>query len=189
MRISGFAAAALALLSGCDGLSGLPFIDNVSAVGSVSSNYRMSDYGAAARNRDMWVVVTGSVPGAVAATLQQETLAAMQRNAGGIPTRFTATPQNYNREYKTVIVFNGPSNLQAAAICRNPTQQANVPNNDLRLQAVFCRSDEFLTEVYSRTPGGNSLSNPNFEALIRQTMTALYNASREDQRPDAGSSD
>jgi hypothetical protein len=49
------------------------------------------------------------------------------------------------------------------------------------MQAVFCRDDEYLSEVYSRVPGGNSLSNPNFEALIRQTMTELYTARREQQ--------
>lgn len=185
VRMSGLAAAALAVLSGCDGAGGLSFMSNVSAVGQVSSNYRTSDYGAAGRNRDMWVVVVGSVPGADAATLQQRTLATMQRNAG-IPTRFTATPRNYNREYKTVVVYNGPNNLQASAICRNPSQPAAVANTDLRLQAVFCRNDEFLSEVYSRAPGGNSLSNPNFEALIRQTMTALYAASMEEQRPEPG---
>lgn len=180
MRISGWVAAAAVVLSGCDGLGGSPFMDNASAVGQVSANYRESDYGAAARGRDMWVVILGSVPGADAATLQQQTLAALQRNAG-IPTRFTASPQNHHREYKTVIVYNGPNNLQAGALCRNPSQPAAVANTGLRLQAVFCRNDEYLSEVYSRAPGGNSLSNPNFEALVRQTMTELYTAPRERQ--------
>lgn len=179
MRIWVLAAAAMAL-SGCDSVGELPFVNNASAVGQVSANYRESDYGAAARNRDMWVVVLGNVPGADAAILQQRTLAALQRNAG-IPTRFTATPQNHNREYKTVIVYNGPNNLQAGALCRNPSQPAAVANTGLRLQAVFCRNDEYLSEVYSRVPGGNSLSNANFEALIRQTMTELYTARREQQ--------
>jgi hypothetical protein len=180
LRISAVAAAALSALSGCDSVGGLPFMDNVSAVGQVSANYRESDYGAAGRGRDMWVVIVGSVPGADAATLQQQTLAALQRHAG-IPTRFTATPQNHKREYKTVIVYNGPSNLQAGALCRNPSQPAAVANRELRMQAVFCRDDEYLSEVYSRVPGGNSLSNPNFEALVRQTMTELYTARREQQ--------
>jgi hypothetical protein len=32
----------------------------------------------------------------------------------------------------------------------------------------------------------NSLGNPNFEQLIRQTMTGLYNANSDRQRPEMG---
>ena len=134
----------------------------------------------------MWVFVGGAVPGADTATLQQTTIATMQRSAT-MTTRFTATPQNARREYKTVIVFNGPSTIQASALCREPTQPiAPQTNTNLRLQAVFCRDDQFLTEVYGRAGGGNSLGNKNFEALIRQTMTDMYEAPREVQKDQPG---
>jgi hypothetical protein len=177
MRIRRLAAITL--------LSGLSACGTVSTNGQVASNYRESDYSVAGHNRDMWVVVAGSVPGSDAATLQQQTLATMQRYAG-IKTHFTATPRNHNREYKTVLLFNGPDNIQASELCRNSNPQvAPASGGDLRLQAVFCRNDQFLTEVHADARGGNSLSNPNFNALIRQTMTGIYAAAREEQRdPD-----
>jgi len=177
---------ALLLVSGCE-TSGL--LAGVSTVGQVSANYRENMYPIAGLDRDMWVIVTGAVPGSDAPALQQQTLAAMQRHAG-IKTNFTATPQNYRQEFKTVVVFNGLNQINGNELCRNPSQQraAAAPGNELRLQAVFCRYDAFLTEVAGRVGGGNSLSNPNFDALIRQTMTEIYRAQREQQRnePDEG---
>ncbi len=175
-------ATALAALAACDSVGGL--VSDVSTNVQVAPNYRPVDYRFAAENRDMWVIVAGAVPGADAAALQQATLAAMQRHAT-IPTRFTAAPQNAHREYKTVIVFNGPSNIQASALCREPNQPvAMAANADLRLQAVFCRDDQFLTEVYGRAGGGNSLGNANFDALIRQTMADMYEAARDGQKDE-----
>ena len=179
----GVAVTAL-LLAGCESMGGL--MGNVSTHGQITTQYRQSDYPAAGRNRDMWVIVAGSVAGSDSAALQQRTIATMQRHAG-ISTRFTATPQNHNRAYKTVIVFNGPDNIQGSELCKNPgSTSAAATSPDLRLQAVFCRNDQFLTEVYGRAGGGNSLSNPNFDALIRQTMTDMYAASRDNQRDEPG---
>lgn len=175
------AIAALIALGACDTLGGL---GAVSVNGQVSSTYRENDYANAGTNRDMWVVVLGTVPGSDAATLQQRTIAAMQRNAG-INTRFTTQPQNYKSEIKTVFLFNGADSVRSSELCSNPGSQSAAPaSNDLRVHAVFCRYDQFLTEVYASARGGNSLSNPNFDSLVRQTMTGLYNARREVQRPE-----
>lgn len=180
--------SALIMVTSCNSIDGL--MSNVSTVGQVSSNYRENAYPIAGLNRDMWVIVTGAVPGSDTPALQQQTLAAMQRHAG-INTHFTATPQNHNQEYKTVMLFNGPGTVNGDALCRNPVpQSAATPaqGNDLRLQAVFCRYDRYLTEVIGHAGGTNSLNNPNFNALIRQTMTEMYRAPRVQQRnePDEG---
>lgn len=178
------AMAALAALTACDSVGGL--ISDVSTNVQTANTYRPIDYRLAAENRDMWVIVGGAVPGADAGALQQTTLAAMQRNAT-IATRFTAAPQNAHRAYKTVIIFNGPPTIQASALCREPNQPIPVvTNSELRIQAVFCRDDQFLSEVYSRAGGGNSLANRNFDSLIGQTMNALYEAPREEQRDPPG---
>lgn len=182
-RRYGMIAATLLLVAGCDTLGSLG--GGVTSVGQTASNYRPGDYSAAGNNRDMWVIVAGTVGGADASALQQKTIATMQRNAG-IPTRFTATPQNHNRVYKTVLMFNGPDSLPGNELCRNPGAQsaAAAATSGLRLHAVFCRNDQFLTEVRSRAQGDNSLNNPNFDALIRQTMTDMYTASRDNQRDE-----
>lgn len=176
----------LLLVSGCETSR---LLAGVSTVGQVSANYRENMYPIAGLDRDMWVIVTGAVPGSDAPALQQQTLAAMQRHAG-IKTHFTATPQNHRQEYKTVIVFNGPYTVNGDELCRNPRPQnaTAAPGSELRLQAVFCRYDRYLTEVTGRAGGGNNLSNPNFNALIRQTMTEMYRAPRIQQRnePDEG---
>jgi len=178
---------ALTMVTSCNSVDGL--MSNVSTVGQVSSSYRENAYPIAGLNRDMWVMVTGSVPGGDAAALQQQTLAAMQRHAG-IKTHFTATPQNHSQEYKTVMLFNGSNTINGDELCRNPSPQSATAasGNEVRLQAVFCRYDRYLTEVTGRVGGGNSLSNPNFGALIRQTMTDMYAAPRVQQRnePDEG---
>ena len=180
----GAAVTALLLLAGCDSLGSLA--GNVTTRGQTTPQYRQSDYAAAGRNRDMWVVVAGSVAGSDSATLQQRVIAAMQRHAV-INTRFTTAPQNHNRAYKTVILFNGPDTINGGELCKNPGQISAVANSPtLQLQAVFCRNDQFLTEVFGRAAGGNSLSNPNFDALINQTLTDLYTASRENQREEPG---
>lgn len=176
------AIAALVGLGACDSLGEF---GAVSTYGQVAPNYHQSDYANAGTNRDSWVVVLGSVPGSDTATLQQQTIATMQRNAG-IKTRFTATPQNYKSEYKTVLLFNGADNVRSNDLCKNPGAQPTRPvsTDVLRIHAVFCQHDQFLTELYASARGGNSLSNPNFEALIRQTMTGLYNATPDDRGPE-----
>jgi hypothetical protein len=184
-RLLAFTAlAALTGLSACDSLGGF---SAVTTNGQAAPGYRENDYANAGTNRDMWVVVLGAVPGSDAAALQQKTVATMQQNAG-IKTRFTTQPQNYKSEYKTVLLFNGADSVRSNDLCANPgAQSATSPAaTDLRVHAVFCRYDQFLTEVYASARGGNSLGNPNFEALIRQTMTGLYNANSDRQRPEIG---
>lgn len=175
------AAAALTALTACGTMGGF---GAVSTYGSVAPNYRENDYANAGSNRDMWVVVLGAVPGSDAAALQQKTVAAMQQNAG-IKTRFTTQPQNYKSEYKTVLLFNGANSVRSNELCANPGSQPSAQvSGDLRIHAVFCRYDQFLTETYASARGGNNLSNPNFEALIRQTMTELYHATADDRGPE-----
>ena len=183
-RLLAFTAlAALAGLTGCDSLGGF---GAVTTNGAVAPAYRENDYATAGSNRDMWVVVLGAVPGGDAAALQQKTIATMQQNAG-IKTRFTTQPQNYKSEYKTVLLFNGADSVRSSDLCSNPGSQPSAQgSSDLRVHAVFCRYDQFLTEVYASARGGNSLGNPNFEQLIRQTMTGLYNATSDRQRPEIG---
>lgn len=177
------ALAALAGLTACDSLGGF---GAVSTNGQVASAYRENDYATAGSNRDMWVVVLGTVPGSDAAALQQKTIATMQQNAG-IKTRFTTQPQNHKSEYKTVLLFNAADSVRSSDLCSNPgSQPAAQGSSDLRIHAVFCRYDQFLSEVYASARGGNSLSNPNFEQLIRQTMTDLYNANSPRQREEFG---
>lgn len=156
--------------------------NDVTAVGEVTPSYRTSDYTLAGVGRDMWVIVLGMVPGADKTTLVAQTLSTMQQHAS-ITTRFVTTPHDYNREYKTVMVFNGPDNLQANALCRTPHQIiTSLPGDSLRLQAVFCRDDQSISEVHSEARGGNSLQNPNFSTLIRETMNSLYAAPQEGQQ-------
>ena len=185
-RLLAFTAlTALAGLTACDSLGGF---GAVTTNGAAAPSYRENDYSNAGSNRDMWVVVLGAVPGSDAAALQQKTIATMQQNAG-IKTRFTTQPQNYKSEYKTVLLFNGQPSVRSSELCANPgaySAAGPISTSDLRVHAVFCRYDQFLTEVYASARGGNSLGNPNFEQLIRQTMTGLYNANSDRQRPEMG---
>lgn len=178
-------AAALTALTACDTMGGF---GAVSTTVQVAPNYRENDYSNAGGGRDMWVIAQGSVPGSDTAALQQRTIAAMQQSAG-IKTRFTTQPQNYLPEYKTVLLFNGQPTVRSSELCANPgaySAAGPMSASEVRVHAVFCRYDKFLTEVFGSARGGNSLSNPNFDALIRQTMIGLYNAPRDDSRQQPG---
>jgi hypothetical protein len=78
---------------------------------------------AAGTNRDMWVIVTGSVPGADAS------LAATDTRRHAAPCRHHGAfhdATDHRREYKTVIVFNGPAAFKPAARAIRTTERDAV---------------------------------------------------------------
>lgn len=186
MRFGSYALATSAVLAlGACGLT------NVTTVGLKTPEYRTSDSNYAMNGRDVFVVVQGSGYGTDQTTFRQAVLDNMQRVRGGMNTRFTATPKNnYNSDYKVVMLFNGPNTAQAGELCRQPTHYATVPatitDGETRVFATFCRFDAPLTEVSGRASGISTVHDARFASLIQQTMTDLFPSSDERPLRDSG---
>lgn len=162
----------------------------VTTVGQTYPLYRTAHSNYALNGHDVFVVVEGGGYGTDQVAFRQAVLDTMQRYRGGMNTRFTSTPQrDYNSDYKVVMLFNGPVNAQADALCRQPSQYASVApaavGGDTHVLATFCRFDAPLTEVNGRASGVNTVSDARFASLIQQTMTDLFPA--RDDRPQRDS--
>jgi hypothetical protein len=184
MRFPLFAlATAAALTLGACTTSG------VSTVGQKYPLYRTAHTNHALNGRDVFVIVQGGGFGVEQPAFRQTVLDTMHRYRAGMDTRFTATPQNnYNSDYKVVMLFNGPISAQAGELCRQPERfAATVPQTtgETHVLAAFCRYDAPLTEVNGRVAGVTSLADARFSSLIQQTMTDLFPAT--DERPQRDS--
>lgn len=179
MRIATFALAAATALTaaGCTG---------VSTVGHQAPQFRTAHNNYAMNGRDVFTIVQGGGYGAEQAAFRQAVLESMQRNRAGLKTHFTATPTNNpNSDYKVVMLFNGPTTVQADDLCRRPEQYASVApvsGDETHVLAAFCQFDSPLTHVDGRAAGVTTVADATFHALIRQTMTDLFPSRDEHTR-------
>ena len=150
----------------------------VSTVGQQHPPFRTSYTNYALNGRDALVIIQGGAYGMDQASFRQAVLDSMQHARGGLNTRFTSNPvNNYNRDYKVVMLFNGPVTAQADELCQRPDQYASVPPRagaDTRVLAAFCQYDWALTEVSGLAIGVTSVNDARFASLIRQTVTDLF---------------
>lgn len=151
---------------------------NVSTVAQKYPLYRPAHSNYAMNGRDILVVVQGSSYGAAPGDFRHTVLDIMQRFRSSLNTRFTDKPQNnYNKDYKIVLLFNGSPSAEASELCRQTSQYGSISSlgeNEMRMMAVFCRFDAPLTEVIGRATGVKDSNDPNFASLIQQTMTDLF---------------
>jgi hypothetical protein len=162
----------------------------VTTVGQIYPQYRTAYSNYALNGHDVFVVVEGGGYGTDQTAFRQAVLDTMQHYRAGMNTRFTSTPQrDYNRDYKVVMLFNGPVTAQAGALCREPAQYAAIPpttvGGDTNVLAAFCWFDAPLTEVSGRAAGVTTVGDARFASLIQQTMTDLFPT--RDERPDRDS--
>jgi len=161
----------------------------VSTVGQQHPPFRTAHSNYALNGRDALVIIHGGGYGLDQASFRQAVLDNMQRARGGLNTRFTSNPvNNYNSDYKVVMLFNGPSTAQADELCRRPDQYASVTPTvgpETHVLAAFCQFDSALTEVNGRAAGVTTVADARFGSLVRQTVTDLFPPS--DQRPQKDS--
>ncbi len=187
MRFAPVTLAAAVLVLGACGPAG------VSTVGQKYPMFKTADNGYALNNRDVFVIVQGGGYGMDQTAFRQAVLDGMQRSRGGMNTRFTATPQNnYNSDYKVVMLFNGPITAQADDLCRRPEQFAAITpssTGETHVLAAFCRYDAPLTEVNGRAAGVTNPGDPRFASLLRATMTDLFPVVDDRPQRDSDSGD
>lgn len=162
----------------------------VSTVGQQHPIFRTAHSNLAMNGRDVLVIVQGGGYGAEQNSFRQSVLDNMQRSRAGLKTNFTATPQNNpNTDYKVVMLFNGPSSVQAAELCRQPEKFAAVApraGGDTHVLAAFCRFDAPLTEVSGQANGVTTLADARFASLIRQTVSELFPSGDSRSQRDSG---
>ena len=161
----------------------------VSTVGQQHPPFRTAHSNYALNGRDAFVIIQGGGYGVDQAAFRQAVIDNMQRARGGLNTRFTTNPvNNYNSDYKVVMLFNGPVTAKADELCRRPDQYASVTpmaGPETHVLAVFCQYDSALTEVSGRAAGVTGVTDARFASLIRQTVSDLFPSS--DERPQRDS--
>ena len=176
-------AAAVFALSACASQNG------VSTVGERYPLYKTAHNAYALNNRDVFVIVHGGGYAMDQMAFRQTVLDGMMKSRGGMNTRFTETPKNnYDSDYKIVMLFNGPITAQADDLCSKPEQFATLKptvNGETHVLAAFCRYDAPLTGVNGMARGVTTPSDPKFASLLRATMTDLFPT--VDDRPNRDS--
>lgn len=167
-RASAFCLSLL-MLAGCDSLS-------VRAVGTQTTLYERNDLDYAGGGRELLVVVLddGATLGGHE-RLQQAALAQMQ-DIIGARTSLSAAPQNYDKDFKAVLLFNPAPGIAAARLCRESGGFPFVTNagDAMHVQGVFCRAGELLTETDVYTSGLPSTGTPRFRELMKAVTTGVF---------------
>lgn len=171
-RIFCLAATALTLAA-CDSLS-------VRTVGDPTALYKIGDLDYAGNGRDTRVVVLddGKILGGHEA-LQRATIAGLQSNVA-VRTRFTAMPENHNRDFKVVLMFVPADEVSAQALCREPAVTPRFAPSDasrtLHVLAAFCRAGDVLTEVDGYARDVKDANENRFKVLMTAVTRKLFPA-------------
>ena len=165
----------------------------VSTVGQQHPPFRTAHSNYALNDRDAFVIIQGGGYGVDQATFRQAVIDKMQSARGGRNTRFTMNPvNNYNSDYKVVMLFNGPASAQADELCRRPDQYASVTpmaGPETHVLAAFCQYDSALTEVNGRAAGVTNVNDARFASLVRQTVSDLFPSGDDRPQRDSDSND
>lgn len=177
MRRALLAAGLLSLLGGCDTLA-------VRSTGTPLPLYRAEDPAYVGQNRDFHIVVIedGATLGGHE-PLQAALIDGMQRNVR-FATRFTAAPQNHNRDYRVVLMFNPAASVQSRDLCRLPLSPLPFApaSADSHLQGAFCRQGDVLTEADAYTSGIKTAGDSRFMAFMAAFTQQVLPA--RDMRPE-----
>jgi hypothetical protein len=168
MRVAVAALTLLAALTGCDTLA-------VRVTGEPTPLFRVEDPEYAGKGRDFRVVVLddGATLGGHDG-LQAAAIAGLQDNVR-FQTRFTATPQTHNPDFKIVLIFNPATNVKATELCGEPPVAPRfVASGDMHVQGAFCRLNDVLTESEGYTSGVKSAGDPRFKALMSAFARQLF---------------
>lgn len=150
--------------------------------------YSPNEFGRAGGGRDTYVVLRGNPFAMAPPQFEQLVLDNMQGQNWGQRTNFTTHPVNYDAAFKVVMLFNGP-NVNGGELCRNP---GAVPfrtgrQQELHIQAVYCRYDQWLTQAQGWITGDASgIPQEAFAGLVRQVTRELFPAfNKDDPRHDS----
>lgn len=153
----------------------------------VQTTYSPTEYGYGAARRDLWTQFRGDPFELGDDAFQAGMIDILSRHPPKPqPTNFTIDPdETANTDYRVVFLFDPPTKLLSTRLCRLPL---NLPSSKagtkpLRVAAAFCRNQGVLTSVRGKLDFVESMNDPRFDALIGQTVDALFpnfNPSQDD---------
>jgi hypothetical protein len=180
-RLSAFLGAAFALaIAGC--------ADSVSVIENEhSGTFASEEYKHDASRGDIPVVVSGSVFGLDRRSLADVVVRDMQGADWSPHAHFTALPATDTaRIYSYAMMFNGPREITAAALCAQPqatssisTPSGNVGAGSVTLIAALCRYNVSTMGVTARVSNVSGPDDPKFRSLVR---TAVLELTRPNQQ-------
>jgi hypothetical protein len=176
LRLLPFALAIL--LASC---AGRPYVYN----DTVSSGYRLSEFGYGAGRRDLTTVIRGNPFGMNQEAFDRALIEILNRNQPRPqPTNFTTTPGESARPaYRALFIFNSPPVVNNLSVCREEVPQ--VDTGDLtRVTAAFCRRGGALTSLTAQIEGVESVDDPRFEELMSQVVAFMFPLHNPDQDDD-----
>ena len=179
-RHSALFGTTLLALAGC--------ADSVSVVENErSSTFASEEYTHDASHGDMVVVVSGSVFGLDRRSLADIVVRHMQGADWSPHAHFTAQPgANTAPIYSYAMMFNGPREITASALCAEPRTApsvsppgGNVEAGNVILIAALCRYNVATMGLTARASNVSGPDDPKFRALVR---TAVFQLTRPNQR-------
>jgi hypothetical protein len=152
--------------------------DGIATVSQVDSRFDSDDYAHEASVKPILVVVRGSAFGLDQRSLEQVVTSNMQGADWSPHARLTTVPSNdVAKIFSYVMLVNGPSDLTAAALCRDPARipvaVQPTPTGEVRLVGGLCRYDQDMVEVTGRLDGLSGPQDPRFRGLIAAAMQEM----------------
>lgn len=160
--------------------------DGITTVTQMSSAYDSDDYAHEASVKDILVVVRGSAFGLNQQQLEGLVIENMQGAGWGPNPHFTTVPgNNVGKMFSYVMVLNGPPDITADAVCRNPSKipalKQAPPPGEVRFLGTMCRYDADMIDVDARAENITGAQDPRFRELIRTAMLELTTPLTEDR--------
>ncbi len=153
---------------------------------TMGGSYSAGEFGYAAGDRDLRVVIVGNPFGGDQATFERAVTDAMQGRNHGQQTNFTTSPGPNAREiYRAVMVFDPPKNLTGDKVCQSDSSSLPTAAGEgtaVTLIAVFCRSQRSLTRVRGDIGAAAGPDDPAFVALVGQSTQALFTTKRRKRK-------
>ncbi len=150
--------------------------DVVRTVTEFSPIYSHDDFVYSTAGRDTRVIVRGNLFKMEQGQFERAVAAAMQGQNLGPDIHFTTTPgPTAHKDFKVVILFNGPGNIMAYQLCESPRRYSSVAQDaGVTVLAAWCYGDEPETEVIAATGPVAGPQSPHFRSLIAQLTMALF---------------
>jgi hypothetical protein len=96
------------------------------------------------------------------------------------PARFTfAASHSPTPDYRTVILFNPPQNVEAKHVCLGASQISKPSSDELTMLSVFCHRTEVMSAILGWVKQPKNGDDPSFQHLLRQVGRDLYDAPQD----------
>jgi len=153
----------------------------------VNTAYSPGEFAYAGAGRDLRVEIVGNPFGGDAAAFAAAVTDAMKGQHWGQPTNFTTTPgESARTDYRVMMLFNPPVNLNAMRLCREgaSTLPTEATGDGIALFGAFCLGDKELTAIKGKVSSTSGPRDPAFRNLVGQVTHGLFPPERDRLRDD-----